>query len=163
MNQTDTNAVIETALRQDVEKLDKKIDQLQKRLDRLVANRDAIMATLEYRRPTRKRARKSVDLHVTAVEIKGMSVEEAAVLIAQRNDGRIKSTPARELMKEAAILPRDGRASTRLYHFLSTSARFESVGRGEYQLDENYEPEPDVDPAELEMLERLRHGDPLTH
>ena len=163
MDGTRANAVIETALRQDVEKLDRLIDRQRKRLDGLVASRDAIVATLEYRRPTQKRARKPVNLHVTAEEIEGMSVADAAVLIARRNGGRIRSTPARELMKKAAILPPDGRASTRLYHFLSNSGKFESIDRGVYQLDENYEPEPDVDPADLEMLERLRRGDSFAH
>ena len=165
MNQaTDTTSVVEAALRKDVEALNKKIERLQSQLELLTDNRDAILRTLEYRRPTPKRRRKRVDLHVTAEELAGMAVEEAAVLIARRNNGTIRSTPARELMKEAGVLPRDGRASTRLYHFLSTSERFLSVGRGLYDLDEDYEPKPEASSDELEMLERLRrHAESLTH
>ena len=165
MNQAaDTVSVVEAELHKDVEALNKKIERLQSQLNRLTKNRDAILRTLEYRSPTPKRRRKRVDLHVAAEDLVGMAVEEAAVLIARRNNGTIRSTPARELMKEAGVLPKDGRASTRLYHSLSTSERFVSVGRGKYELDENYEPKPEASSDELEMLQRLRgHGDSLTH
>lgn len=74
-------------------------------------------------------------LGVEADEIRGLSVLDAAVLIAERNGGVLQSTPARELMEIAEVIdPKRKAKSGILYNQLSNSERFESIGRGEYRL-----------------------------
>lgn len=86
-------------------------------------------------------------LGVQPDEIRGLSVLDAAILIAERNDGVLQSTPARELMEIAEVIdPKRKAKSGILYNQLSNSERFESIGRGEYRLvlEERPEFSPDV-------------------
>lgn len=86
---------------------------------------------------------------VSADELRSLEREDAAVLIAERSNGVLESTPAREIMVEAGLLPQSSinAASTALYATLSTSDRFESAGRGKWRLIQEAEKEKPAEPA----------------
>ena len=71
----------------------------------------------------------------THEELYGLSVIDAAILIAKRSDGELAFTAARRAMVDAEVLAPNGKGSTRLYAEIAKSDRFERIGRrGRYQL-----------------------------
>lgn len=95
-------------------------------------------------------------LRVHPEEFLGLTLEDSVLLIADRNNGVVESTPANNLLREAGILPDDNRARTRLYHYLSNSPRFERVDRGVYRLAEDYRPDSGLTDDQEALLEQLR-------
>jgi hypothetical protein len=106
------------------------IDSERERLRRLADDTQADLEALERVAVMRKRAPRAAQsasqtLGVSPEEIEGLSVLEAALLIADRNDGVLLSTPARELMVKARVLEDVPAASTALYAVLNDSGHFE--------------------------------------
>ena len=106
----------------------------------------------------KRRAGVILERQVSPEELYGLSLEDAVYLIAERNHGIVRSTPANNLLREVGILPDDSRARTRLYHHLANSPRYENVERGMYRLIEDYEPESGLTDEQEELLERYRTG-----
>ena len=99
-------------------------------LGRIVSRlrRPAAAATTQKRR---------VRVPVSITEIVGMSIEEAAAHIAEKNRGIFKFTAARRAMVSAGIVPEGNRGSTAVYRVMSESTLFRKGSmRGEYELIE---------------------------
>ena len=122
------------------------IDVLRQQLERRLVKRerqqagvdetDEAIAALRYvialQRPERDSRAQTVNIRPD--ELVGLIIEDAAVLIAERSGGLLKSTPARKVMIAAGLLDDSRNGGTKLYQALSRSERFESVQRGEYRL-----------------------------
>ena len=71
----------------------------------------------------------------TREDLYGLSLIDAAILIAERNDGDLPFTKTRRLMIAADLISANGAGSTRLYTCLSKSQRFERTAtKGHYRL-----------------------------
>ncbi len=87
-----------------------------------------------------------------ALDLHGLSIEDALVKFAAHHGGELMSTEARSALVDTGLLDGNGRTATvRLYTFLSGSDRFESTGeRGKYRLvdrADDEEGESEVQPA----------------
>ncbi len=141
-------------LHEEREKTVSKYDKAQAAADTLRREVEAYDLLIARHTPRKPRKRKPVDLHVTTAEIEGMKLEPALLYIADRNDGLIKSTPARQLLTDAGIL--NGRGEQQLYHFLSNSPRFENVHRGLYRVNVAWQPEDEMHSNERDLLHQYR-------
>ena len=93
------------------------------------------IAIFEKPEPT-KRMRRQTYMNVSPDELRGKGVEEAAVTIAEQNNGLLVSTPARELLIEAGVLTVK-QSNYMLWETLKGSNRFEPTGqRGRWKLRE---------------------------
>ena len=146
-------------------------DMLLRQLDRTIIELEseitALQRTLRERRQTlyaarhmrgvyRTKQRRQASDEVTPKELFGLSLEEAVLLVAERHAGVVESTSTNNLLRDVGLLPDDNRARTRLYHFLSTSPRFELVDRGVYRLVKNYQPNSGLTEEQEALLDRLR-------
>ena len=126
-----TRESIEDAL----DELARKIAKQMERVQEWQADREAMRRTLKYFDGVSQLPPKpEEELGVTAEQIRGLEPEKAAIVIAEANDGELKSTPARCLMVEAGVIPDTRNASHRLWEVLDGSERFENVKRGVYRL-----------------------------
>ena len=98
-------------------------------------------------------------LGVNPERLFGLTLEDAVLLIAEKNEGLVKSTAASRLLREVGILPDDNRARTRLYHHLANSPRYQNIDRGVYRLVEDYEPDSGLTDEQEAMLAKYRQGD----
>lgn len=126
---------------------------------------DADIAALERARVLigGTRQRKLRRLGVKTAELRGLSAEDAAVLIAKRNGGLLESLYARPLMIAADILPNRGtQASARLWEVLSHSDKFESVRRGVYRLIDDLDAKDDRSELTLQTMRAAAEAAPQT-
>lgn len=132
-------------------------EEQRKRLQAIRDDADADLAALDRVLAMLRRAsREKPAHHILALkpeEIAGLSVIEAAIRIAEKHDGVLASTPARELMVAAGVLEDTRASSTVLYTALNGDDRFEKGDRrGEYVLVGR-------DDKRFGVLERTDDGD----
>lgn len=156
--------------------IEEKLDRLRKQeataSRKLIGLQESIHAlekTLGLFAPAKRKAA-PVDLHVTPDEIRGWNVEGACSIIAERNNGELRSTAARKLLVEADVLPKDS-AAAKLYFHLNNSPYFERKSRGVYRYHTDVHPEEVEEEGDLppELKEKLavtrgenRHGEVLS-
>ena len=88
-----------------------------------------------------------MSLDILPDELRGSPLEDALIFIAERNDGILPSTPARELLVEAGVL-RGNQTGNALWLALDRSDRFTRESKGRYRLvdepDETRGPAPKI-------------------
>ena len=141
MTTDDRAALFTEALRDELRRLHEKRDFFLGQIEDAEHEIGLIQRMLERRAPgdttpeQKPRTRTRSDLKVSVDEIRGMTPEEAAVRIAERNGGRFRSVPARKAMVQAGIVPPGNPGSTLLYQTMTDSRRFKRGQlRGEYIL-----------------------------
>ncbi len=123
-----------------ITELDSKIARLETRLSETRKQREALVGTLDYFFPKKSspKAKRPVP-HVTNPDVlRGKTLDEALLLIAEMNDGIVASTSARESLMEAGVLRgTQATASATLCDALSTSRLFRRESKGRYSLVED--------------------------
>ena len=124
----------EKLIREKMESLSRTIERLQKTVDDAQRKRDALALTLQVFQPAPpKRTSRTAALDISADELRGRPLEEALIFIAERNDGVLPSTPAREVLIEAGVL-RGLQTGNALWLALDRSERFTRESKGRYRL-----------------------------
>lgn len=97
-----------------------------------IAACERILSMFEKPEP-KKRTRRQAYTNVTADELRGMGVETALILIADKNNDQLKSTPGRALLVAAGVLDEEN-AKHALHEALKESRHFEPAGeRGRWR------------------------------
>ena len=76
---------------------------------------------------------RAIHLDISPDELRGKPLEDALIFIAERNDGILPSTAARELLVEAGAL-RGNQTGNALWLALDRSERFARESKGRYRL-----------------------------
>ena len=97
--------------------------------------------TLElFQPPAPKRVRRQTALDISPDDLRGKSLDDALIFIAERNAGVLPSTAARELLVDAGVLVGSQVGNT-LWNALDRSERFERESKGRYRLvDDLHDP-----------------------
>ena len=80
-----------------------------------------------------RNGRRTTTLNVSTDELRDKSLDEALVYIAERNEGVVPSTAAREVLIAAGVL-KGSQVGNRLWAALDRSERFEREAKGRYRL-----------------------------
>ena len=117
-----------------MESLSRKIERLKANLEAAQREHDALETTMSIFTPAEpKRLKRNLDLDITADTLRGESLDDALMTIAEHNHGVVASTPARELLVEAGVLHGNNTGNT-LWAALDRSDRFERESKGRYRL-----------------------------
>ena len=155
-----SDPIVAKALIERIQELRDHAQQAREHLDEVQGKLDAYETTLaDLTRGTNGRElSRSV---ASRDELRGLSILDAAILIAGRNGGEFRFTPARRAMMDAGLLPTHNRnAANQLYAELSNSSRFERLAtRGHYRLlseddeDDDWEEDgEEVDPPAVPIV-----------
>lgn len=130
-------------IRKEIEVLERKAGRLRSALRDTERRRDALALTLEhFRPPEAKRARRrGAVLDISPDDLRGKTLEDALIYIAERNDGTLASTAARPVLVDAGVL-RGSQVGNALWSALDRSERFEREAKGRYRLVDDHEPVP---------------------
>ena len=121
-------------LQEDIKSLNSKIDRLKASLQEAERERDATLLVIaKYSEMPKKRVLRNAYLGINSDSLKGMTLEVALIHIAKCNNGIVRSSPARELLKEAGIL-NGAQNGHKLWNTLQLSEHFEKVAYGTYRL-----------------------------
>ena len=144
--------ITEKLIREKMESLTRKIERLQIALEAATRERDALATTLDVFQSTQpKRTHRSMALDISPEELRGKPLEDALIFIAERNDGIVPSTPARELLVEAGVL-RGNQTGNALWLPLDRSERFARKSKGRYRLVD----EPDEMPSSAPKIRAVQ-------
>ena len=122
------------AIQKEIDALARRIDRLRATLENDERHRDALQLTLEHFQPAQKqKRRRATTLIVSPDELRDKSLDEALVYIAERNEGVVPSTAAREVLIAAGVLT-GSQLGNRLWAALDRSERFEREAKGRYRL-----------------------------
>ena len=117
-----------------MESLSRKIERIKANLEAAQREHDALGTTMSIFTPAEpKRSKRHLDLDITADTLRGKSLDDALMIIAEHNNGVVPSTPARELLVEAGVLQGNYARNT-LWAALDRSDRFERESKGRYRL-----------------------------
>ena len=140
-------------IRAKVESLARKIERLQDALTTAQQEHAALLLTLGlFQPPAPKRTRRQTALDISPDDLRGKSLDDALILIAERNAGVLPSTAARELLVDAGVLVGLQVGNT-LWNALDRSERFVRESKGRYRLVD------DADEAELDAIAAERHAE----
>ncbi len=138
MNDNADHADALQALKSERNRLDMEEIRLARRLEEISVEKatlDRLVARFERGSSGRATNRRRAPAFQIALdEVRGLSIEDAAIKIAEKNGGRLKSTAARKVMVAAGVLADGTAGSTALYKTLNESERFDKTNRGEYRL-----------------------------
>lgn len=147
-----------------------KVDTQRTRLDKLTTTLDALVVArnaLAKAKPgqTRPAAKKSRYILPSTDKLCSLTLEEAAIEIAERNGGVFYSRAARPALVDASLLSAEPkRSSAALCHHLRRSKRFERAKtNGYYDLQPAPEPASSLTTDNMKLLERLREASHTTH
>ena len=122
------------SVKSDIESLNGKIERLTAQLEKAKSQRDALETVIElYVEAPKRRSKFTRDLDIDPVDLRGFEPERALIHIAERNEGELSSTGARELLERAGVLS-GPKTKNDLWNILQSSESFEKVGRGRYRL-----------------------------
>lgn len=110
------------------------LDAAMRQADKLDLDCQSIMRTIELVEGGDKLRQRKIDLHVSPLELKGMTQGQALVFIAERNKNRLKVAPARQLLIEAKLMKPGKNASNVMFTTIERSGVFQRVKRGEYRF-----------------------------
>ncbi len=137
----------------------KKVEKLDEQYTTAQQTRDAIAVAIADLAPPKRRRTRRVDLHVDPAELHGASIEEAAIMVAERNGSIVQSTPLRLLLVRAGVLEDKKTASARLCNALRVSDYFEKVPnkKGHYRLlDVKHQERSGLNGEQEALLRRFR-------
>ena len=121
-------------IRAKVESLARKIERLHDALTTAQQEHAALLLTLGLFQPAApKRTRRQTALDISLDELRGKSLDDALIYIAERNAGVLPSTAARGLLVEAGVLT-GSQVGNALWNALDRSERFERESKGRYRL-----------------------------
>ena len=144
--------ITEKSIREKMESLSRKIERFQNALNAAVRERDALATTLEVFQPAKpKRTSRRMVLDIAHDELHGRTLEEALIFIAERNDGILPSTQARELLMAAGVL-RGNQTGNALWLALDRSERFTRESKGRYRLVDELDEAPSLQPVVMRAV-----------
>ena len=118
----------------DIDKLNNRIEKIRGTLHEAEETRDALQRTLEfYLHPQAKDGPKQAHYDVGPDDLRGMTLREAVLYLAQRNNGELHSTAARGLIVASGVIQETSSRQV-IYHLMSGWSLFENVRRGVYKL-----------------------------
>lgn len=133
--QTDRTAALRAAAAERI-RLQAKYERLTEKISELTDQLEAIDTFIGLMRQGGDLEVQEATPLVSPKELQGMTQLDAVAYMAKRNNGRIKITVARDLLKRAHLMG----ATKNGYNIVSTiikrSGRFTHSGRGEYELVE---------------------------
>ena len=110
-------------------------DRYVKRLDEIEHQLNSVSETIALlgikAEPSKRRP---VNLNVRPGEMRGMTQLTAMIHIAQKNNGKLKVSPVKDLLVEAGLIKSAKNASNIIFTAIERSGRFERIKRGEYKL-----------------------------
>ena len=114
--------------------LAQKIERLEETLKTTRQEHDALILTLDmFDPPSPKRTRRQTALDISPDDLRGKSLDDALIYIAEKNAGVLPSTAARVLLVDAGVLTGSQVGNT-LWNALDQSERFERESKGRYRL-----------------------------
>ena len=123
-----------SAIINELTSLKKKRDRLSASLQETTSLIGNLQNTLEHFSPkSKKRVPKVEMLKIDPDALRGKSLDDVLVYLAEQNDGIVKNYAVRPLLVDAGIL-RGKRPEHALSVALRNSERFESVSRGQFKL-----------------------------
>ena len=144
----DMNDINKASIMDEIDRLKKKRDRLNGSLHGVVSLIDHLQKTVEHFNPKPKtRTRKSEDLKIDPDTLKGMTLADALVYLAEQNNGIVRNYVVRPILVEAGIL-RSKHPEHALSVALRNSEQFEPVSRGQFKLIEE-----DVSPFDDDQVE----------
>ena len=144
--------ITEKSIREKMESLAKKIERLQALLEAATRERDALSMTLAiFQPPPPKSVQRKMSLDVSPDELRGKALNDALIIIAERNDGVLPSTPAREMLVEAGVL-RGSQTGNALWLALDRSKRFTRESKGRYRLVDDPDEMPGSEPVPIRAV-----------
>ena len=114
--------------------LAQKIERLEEVLKATRQEHDALILTLDLFQPSvPKRTRRQTELDISPDDLRGKSLDDALIYIAEKNAGVLPSTAARVLLVDAGVLT-GSQVGNKLWNALDQSERFERESKGRYRL-----------------------------
>ncbi len=135
--------ITKVSIQSEIKSLNRKADRLRLSLSDTERRRDALVLTLEHFEPELAKSRRQMSVDIDIDELRGMRIEDAVVRIAERNNGALISTYAREALVEAGVLT-GSQTSNALWTILDRSERFVREAKGRYRLVDDTDDDSDV-------------------
>ena len=144
------NDINKVSIAHELERLKKKRDRLKTSLHEVISLIDHLEKTVEHFNPKPKtRTRKVENLKIDPDTLKGKTLANALVYLAEQNNGVIKNYVVRPILVEAGIL-RGKHPEHMLSVALRNSEQFEPVSRGQFKLIEE-----DASPFDDDQVDEL--------
>lgn len=152
-------------LRTDEKALQEKLEKLRQPIAQLEADLQHIRGAIEfYQRSCSKNVISKIAEEVkefsesiaaaSAVRLKGLSHEAAAIAIAKSNGGMVRTQQAKHLMIKAGIMSNTKNSTNMAHNAIQRSGKFERISPGEYRL-RTTTPQPMTRPATAEDIKRM--------
>jgi hypothetical protein len=115
-------------------KLEEKRDRLQHHLSEVIKDLDSVNNTLRLLKANKLTPESEiVFIEVPAEELKGKTIDDALVTVAERNGGSLRVRLAKNLLVKAEMLAKKNAAAS-VYTSIGRSERWEKVDSGVYKL-----------------------------